>query len=64
MNLNERNRSKECQMCEGGMDETVMLIILECSKYDRDRLEIMRVIETKRGRFRPGVSGLRGCVNR
>ena len=38
------SRSKVCQMCARGEDETVEHVILECEKYDRDRREMMRVI--------------------
>ena len=31
-------------MCDMGEDETVEHVILECEKYDRDRIEMMRVI--------------------
>jgi len=50
MDVNARNyrwsesRSKVCQMCDMGEDETVEHVILECEKYGRDRTEMMRVI--------------------
>ena len=50
MDVNARNyrwsesRSKVCQMCDIGEDETVEHVVLECEKYDRDRMEMMRVI--------------------
>ena len=50
MNVNARNyrwsesRSKACQMCDREEDETVVHVILECEKYDRERREMMRVI--------------------
>ena len=50
MEVNARNyrwsesRSKVCQMCARGEDETVEHVILECEKYDRDRREMMGVI--------------------
>ena len=39
-----------CQMCDMGEDETVEHVVLECEKYDRDRMEMMRVILTEMGR--------------
>ena len=48
MDVNARNyrwsesRSKVCQMCDMGEDETVEHVVLECDKYDRDRMEMMR----------------------
>ena len=56
MDVNARNyrwsesRSKVCQMCDMREDETVEHVALECEKYDRDRMEMMRVILTKMGR--------------
>lgn len=50
MDVNARNyrwsesRSKVCQMCDMGEDETIEHVMLECEKYDRDRIEMMRVI--------------------
>ena len=50
MDVNARNYrwsesgSKECQMCDMGEDETVEHVILECEKYDRERMEMMRVV--------------------
>ena len=40
------SRSKVCQMCERREDETVEHVILECEKYDSDRMEIMHVVLT------------------
>ncbi|MPC76616.1 hypothetical protein E2C01_071033 [Portunus trituberculatus] len=43
MDVNARNsrwsesRSKVCQMCDMGEDETVEHVVLECVKYARDR---------------------------
>ena len=33
-----------CQMCAMGEEEAVEDIVLVCEKYDRDRMEMMRVI--------------------
>ena len=33
-----------------GEDETVEHVILECQKYDRDKMEMVRVILTEMGR--------------
>ena len=41
--------SKVCQMCERGEDETVEHMVLECEKYDCDRMEMMRMILTEIG---------------
>ena len=38
-----------CQMCDMGEDETVEHVVLECEKYDRDRMKIVRVILTEMG---------------
>ena len=56
MDVNARNHiwseshSKLCQMCDMGEDETVEHVILECKKYDHDRMEMMHVILTEMGR--------------
>ena len=53
MDVNARNyrwsesHSKLCQMCAMGEDKTVEHVVLGCEKYDRDRMEMMRVILTK-----------------
>ena len=53
MDVNERNyrwsesRSKVCQMCDMGEDESVEHVVLECEKYERDRMEMMQVILTE-----------------
>ena len=50
MDVNARNyrwsesRSKVCQMCDMGVDETVEHIMLECTKYGRIRTEMMRTV--------------------
>ena len=44
------SRTKVCQICDMGEGETVEHIVLECEKYDRDRMEMMRVIVTEMGR--------------
>ena len=55
MDVNERNyrwsesRSKVCQMCNIGEDELVEHVVLECEKYERDRMEMMQVILTELG---------------
>ena len=55
MDVNERNyrwsesRSKVCQMCDMGEDESVEHVVLECEKYERDRMEMMQVILTELG---------------
>ena len=55
MGVNERNyrwsesRSKVCQMCDMGEDESVEHVVLECEKYERDRMEMMQVILTELG---------------
>ena len=41
------SRSKVCQMCHMGEDETVEHVVPECEKYDRDRMEMMHVILTE-----------------
>ena len=52
MDVNARNyrwsesRSKVCL----GEDEMVEHVVLKCEKYDRDRMEIMRVLLTEMGR--------------
>ena len=44
VDVNARNykwsesRSKVCQMCDMGEDETVKHVILKCEKCDRDRM--------------------------
>ena len=37
-------------MCDMREDVTVELVVLECEKYDRDKMEMMRVILTEMGR--------------
>ena len=55
MDVNVRNYrwsesgSKECQMCDRGEDETVEHVLLECDKYDRERMNMMRVVLTEMG---------------
>ena len=55
MDVNARNyrwsesRSKVCEMCEMGEDETVVHVVLECEKYDRERMNMMRVVLTEMG---------------
>ncbi|KAG0698434.1 V-type proton ATPase subunit d 1 [Chionoecetes opilio] len=41
--------SKVCQMCDMGEDETVEHVILECEKYNGERMEMMHVILTEMG---------------
>ena len=38
-----------CQMCDMGEDESVEHVVLECEKYERDRMEMMQVILTELG---------------
>ena len=33
-------------MCDRGQDETVEHVLLECDKYDRERMNMMRVVLT------------------
>ena len=55
MDVNVRNYrgsesgSKVCQMCDMGEDETVEHVLLECDKYDRERMNMMRVVLTEMG---------------
>ena len=55
MDVNERkyrwsdSGSKVCQMCDMGEDETVEHVLLECGKYDRERMDMMRVVLTEMG---------------
>ncbi|XP_050694867.1 uncharacterized protein LOC126984800 isoform X3 [Eriocheir sinensis] len=55
MNVNARNyrwsesRSKVCQMCDRGVDETVVHVILVCGRYRRERTEMMRVALSEMG---------------
>ena len=55
MDVNARNyrwcesRSKVCQMCDMGEDETVEHVVLECEKYNRERIVMMRVVLTEMG---------------
>ena len=32
-------------MCERGMDETVAHAVLECEKYERERLKMLQVLK-------------------
>ena len=62
MNVNARSyrwsesRSKVCQMCDMGVDETVEHVVLECVRYERDRNEMMQVVlrEMGHGRVKTG----------
>lgn len=53
MNVAARNyrwsesHSKVCQMCDMGEDETVAHVVMECEKYERERAEMMRVVESE-----------------
>ena len=55
MDVNARNyrwsesHSKVCQMCDMEEDETVEHVVLECVKYDRERMEMMRVVLSEMG---------------
>ena len=44
------SRSKVCQTCDMGHDETVAHVILEYKKYDHDIMEIVRMILNEMGR--------------
>ncbi|MPC90346.1 hypothetical protein E2C01_085326 [Portunus trituberculatus] len=46
-----KSRTKVCQMCDMGEDETVEHV-LECVKYARDRNEMMQVVLRKLGNAR------------
>ena len=56
MNVNARNyrwsesRSKVCQKCDRGVDETVVHVMLLCERYRRERTEMMRVVLSEMGR--------------
>ena len=39
-----------CQICDMGEDETIEHVVLECEKYDRDRIKMMGVTLTEMGR--------------
>ena len=58
MDVNARNyrwsesRSKVCQMCDLGEDETVEHVMLECERYERDRREMMQVVLAELGHNR------------
>ncbi|MPC38231.1 hypothetical protein E2C01_031736 [Portunus trituberculatus] len=43
------SRSKVCQMCDSGEDETVEHVMLECVKYVRDRYEMIQVVLAELG---------------
>ena len=43
------SHSKECQMCDMGVDETVEHVVLECEKYERERRDMMDVVLTEMG---------------
>ena len=55
LNVNTRNyrwsesQSKECQMCDRGVDETVLHVVLECEKYSRERTRMMQVFLREMG---------------
>ncbi|MPD05858.1 hypothetical protein E2C01_101627 [Portunus trituberculatus] len=63
MNVNARSyrwsesRSKVCQMCDSGEDETVEHVMLECVKYARDRYEMMQVVLRELGDARVEKTG-------
>ena len=63
MDVNARNyrwsesRSKVCQMCDMGEDETVEHVMLECVKYARDRHEMMQVVLRELGQDRVEKTG-------
>ena len=41
------SRSRVCQICDMGKDETVEHVVLECEKYYRNIMEMMRVLLTE-----------------
>ena len=63
MDVNARNyrwsesRSKVCQMCDMGEDETVEHVMLECMKYARDRNDMMQVVLRELGHDRVEMTG-------
>ncbi|XP_050705903.1 uncharacterized protein LOC126991179 [Eriocheir sinensis] len=63
LDVNARNyrwsesRSKVCQMCDRGVDETVQHVVLECKKYDRERTKMMHVFLSEMGRDVNGRTG-------
>ena len=48
MDVNE-SRSKVCQMCDMGEDESVEHVVLGCGMYERFRMEMMQVMLTELG---------------
>ncbi|XP_050686795.1 uncharacterized protein LOC126980697 [Eriocheir sinensis] len=51
------SRSKVCQMCDRGVDETVQHVVVECKKYDRKRTKMMQVFLSEMGREVNGRTG-------
>ena len=55
MDVNARNYrwtesgSKACQKCETGVDETVEHVVLECERYERERVEMMQAVMSEMG---------------
>lgn len=53
MDVNVRNYrwsesgSKVCQMCDMGEDKTVEYVLLECDKYEGEKMEMMRVVQSE-----------------
>ncbi|MPC59521.1 hypothetical protein E2C01_053544 [Portunus trituberculatus] len=53
MDVNTRNyrwsesRSKVCQVCDMGEDETVEHVVWECERYERERRKMLQVILTE-----------------
>ena len=43
------SKSKECDMCACGMDETVYHVIVECESYMEERSELMQVVKRELG---------------
>ena len=38
-----------CQMCDRGVDETVVHVILVCGRYWRERTEMLRLVVSEMG---------------
>jgi hypothetical protein len=47
---NER-RSKSCEACDLNEDETVVHVLVECSRYEDERARFLRVLESEVGRM-------------
>ncbi|MPC67802.1 hypothetical protein E2C01_061988 [Portunus trituberculatus] len=51
------SRSKVCQVCDVGEDETVEHEVLKCVKYARDRYEMIQVVLRELGHDRVEMTG-------